>query len=94
MYLRILAVVILLVSACAFPALLTLVLGVLCIVCFPRFYEIVPVFFINDVLYGVHLARYFHFMYVMTVLGLALVLLSVWIRAKMFRGSARALSWR
>ncbi len=85
MVLRILFSTLLLVSACALPVWLTLALALIGLVLFHNLYELVPIFFIHDVLYGVSLARYFHFPYVMTLAALGALVLSTWLRGIFFR---------
>ena len=75
MALRIAAVIFIFLSACAFPVYVTIVLGILCLVFFKNFYEIVPLFFVNDAIYGISGARFFGFPFTMTLiaaLGLAI----------------------
>lgn len=82
---RILAICVLLVSAVAFPFWLTVLLGIGGVLYFRKFYEIIPIFFVNDVLYGVSESRYFHFAYLMTVFAVLLFVLVERFRSKLFR---------
>ena len=84
---RILAILLLLISACSFPYIITILLGVLFLVVFNTFYEIIPIFFINDMLYGVSQVHFFGFKYCMTLLSVALVLLSMFFKKYIFEGS-------
>ena len=84
MAIRIAVVVLLLISACAFPAVVTIGGGIIALYFFKNFYEIVPIFFVNDVLYGVPQHRYASFPFVMTLLSAALVAASVILRRTLF----------
>lgn len=79
MALRIAAVILIFISACAFPVWVTIVLGAACFAYFKNFYEIVPLFLVNDAVYGISGARFFGFPFIMTliaVIGVALSMLA------------------
>jgi len=84
---RILAIAILLVSACSFPYIITILLGILFLIIFKNFYTIIPVFFVNDMLYGVSQSHFFHITYAMTLLAIVLVMLSIFFKKYIFEGS-------
>lgn len=86
MSLRIVCTIFLIISACAFPLFFTVGIGLFSIIWFRNYTEIIPIAFLHDVLYGIATTRYFSFPYVMTVLAVALVLLSMFVRSKMFDG--------
>jgi hypothetical protein len=72
------------VSAVAFPLFLTVPIGIFCLYRFPLFYEIVPIFFIHDVLYGVANPRFFGIPYVMTLFAIIGVALVAGVRKSLF----------
>lgn len=82
---RIIAFILLLISATAFPLYITAGIGLVCIFYFKNFYEVGIVFFIHDVVFGAPQTRYFDFPYVMTALSFTLVLIWSWLRTKLFR---------
>ena len=84
---RIIAGIVLLVSACAFPVILTVLFGVLFLIVFKRYYEIIPIFFVNDMIYGVVQTHVWIFGYRMTMFAIGLVLLSIFFRKFIFEGS-------
>ena len=84
MAIRIAVVVLLLISACALPVAVTLILGIMALFFFKNFYELIPVFFINDILFGLPEHRYGSFPFVMTALAVVLVAASVLLRRTLF----------
>lgn len=81
---RILFAVLLLISAAAFPALVTILLGIAGLILYRNFYEIVPLFFVNDALYGISQSRFLGIPFVMTVLAIVLVLIAGFLRNRLF----------
>ena len=77
----------LLVLACYFPVILTLLFGILFLVIFKKFYEIIPIFFVNDMLYSVPRAHFFGFHYMMTLIAVILVVISIYFKKYIFEGS-------
>jgi hypothetical protein len=84
---RIIAIVILVASASAFPYILTILLGILFLMIFKNFIEIIPVFFLNDVLYGVPLPHFLGFQFSMTLFAAVLFMISVLFKKYIFEGS-------
>lgn len=84
MPLRIFCTIFLLISVCAFPLFFTVAIGLFAIVWFRDYYEIIPLAFLNDVLYGLPMERFFSFPYVMTLIAVVLVLASMLVRRQMF----------
>ena len=84
MALRIAVAVLLLIPACALPVVVTIVFGIFALVLYKDFYELVPIFFLNDALYGISMHRFAGFPFVMTLLAIVLVLLSVFLRRSLF----------
>ena len=84
---RIFSVAILLVFACYLPVILTLLFGVLFLVMFNKFYEIIPIFFVNDMLYSVPRAHFFGFHYTMTLIAVVFVVISINFKKYIFEGS-------
>ena len=80
MSLRLLTTLFLVISVCAFPFFFTAGVGIFAIIWFRGYYEIIPIVFLSDVLYGVPLHRFLFFPYVTTLVALALVLISVVVR--------------
>ena len=81
---RIAAVLILLLSVCVFPVWVTFLLAIGALVLFDHFYELIPLFFVNDALYSTALSRYASFPFCMTVVAVVLVYLSIFLRKHMF----------
>ena len=81
----------LIISACAFPLFFTVAVGIFAIVWFRGYYEIIPIAFLHDVLYGVSLTRFAHISYVMTIMAVVLVLASVIIRKQVFDANPRTI---
>ncbi len=81
---RVLFSLLLIVSASAFPVFITIILGIIGLVLYKNYYELIPIFFIHDVLYGVPRTRYFGFMFVMTAFAFVLVLLAGLLRKQLF----------
>lgn len=81
---RIFCTIFLVISACAFPLFFTIGIGLFAIVWFRSYYEIIPIMFLHDVLYGIPMHRFHSFAYVMTLAALALVAASVAVRRHMF----------
>ena len=84
---KIIAIIALLISACAFPYILTILFGVLFLVMFDTFYAIIPIFFTHDMLYGATESHFFGFPYCMTLLAVVLVLISLFFKKFIFEGS-------
>jgi hypothetical protein len=84
MPLRIFCTLFLLISVCAFPVYFTLAIGIFSIVWFRNYYELIPLYFLNDVLYGTPLEKFFHISFVMTLLAVILVFGSNFVRKHLF----------
>ena len=84
---RILAAIVLIIMAFSFPVILTILFGILFLVLFKSFYEMVPIFFLSDVLYAAPQIHFFNFQYCMTLLAMILVLISYFFRTYIFEGS-------
>ncbi len=84
MHLRIFCTIFLLLSVCAFPVYFTLAIGIFAAVWFRNYYELIPLYFLNDMLYGAPLSHFFRFPYVMTVIAFVLVLGSIVVRKQVF----------
>ncbi len=84
MALRIAVIVLLLISACALPVLVTIGGGIIALYFFKNFYELVPIYFVNDILYGVPEHRFASFPFVMTLLAVVLVAASIVLRKTLF----------
>ncbi len=80
MSLRLFCTLFLVLSVCAFPFFFTAGIGIFAIVWFRGYFEIIPIVFLSDVLYGVPLHRFLFFPYVTTLIALVCVLFSVLIR--------------
>ncbi len=91
MPLRLFCTVFLLLSFAAFPLFFTIAIGLFAIVWFRGYYEIIPLAFLHDVLYGISMHRFFSFPYVMTLAAVVLVLASVLIRRQLFDAHARTI---
>ncbi len=91
MTLRLFCAIFLIISACAFPLFFTAAVGLFAIIWFRDYYEIIPVMFLHDVLYGISLHRFFSFSYVMTLTAVALVLISVFVRRQMLDTRGRSM---
>ncbi len=85
MPLRIFCTIFLIISACAFPLYFTLAIGLFSIVWFSRYYELIPIYFLHDVLYGVPLHHFLNFPYVMTIFAIVLVYGSAIVRKQLFQ---------
>ena len=72
------------ISVCAFPVFFTIGVGLFAILWFKNYYEIIPLAFFNDVLYGVPLDRFYNFPYIMTVSAAVLVAIAILVRKQMF----------
>ena len=81
---RILFAVLLLISVSVFPAIVTIVLGVIGLIVFKNFYELVPLFFVHDAVYGISQNRFFGIPFVMTLTALILVVVTGIIRKRLF----------
>ncbi len=84
MWFRLISLCVLLIGAFTLPFWVTVILGVLAIIRFPNFFEIVIVGLFIDALYGVPLVRFFNIPLFCTITSTLLVLLSVWLRTAMF----------
>ena len=84
---RILAAVALIIMVFSFPVILTILFGILFLIVFKSFYEMIPIFFLGDVLYAAPQIHFFNFQYCMTVLAITLVLISYFFRTYIFEGS-------
>jgi hypothetical protein len=82
---RIIFTVVLLIAVCALPIYVSAVLAIIGLCLFKDFYEVIPIFFLHDVLFGIPLHRFFAFPYVMTLLATIGVLLSGWLQKMFFR---------
>lgn len=92
MALRIAAVIFIFLSACAFPVYITILLGIACLVFFKNFYEIVPLFFVNDAIYGISGGRFWGFPFAMTIIAASGLVVSMLVRKFFFdAGFARKL---
>ncbi len=87
MMLRIFLGILLGFSACALPWLATILLGGLLVAKYEKYYEIVPIFFLNDAIYGVSEPRFFGFPFLMTLIATVMVLLSFFVRSRMFESA-------
>ena len=85
---RLLCTIFLVVSAVAFPLYFTLAVGVFAAVWFRTYWELVPIYFLNDILYGAPLARFAHVPFVMTILALILVFVSTFVHKQLFDTNA------
>ena len=81
---RIICVIALLISAVALPLFLTVLIGLFCLYRFPDFYEIIPIFFINDAMYGFQSLRFFDIPYIMTICAVCAVALASLLHKKLF----------
>ena len=77
---RIACTIFLLISVFAFPLFFTVGVGLFSVIWFRNYYEIIPLVFLNDVLYAVPLHHFLNFQYVMTAAAVAVVCLSVYVR--------------
>ena len=84
MALRIAAAVLLLISACALPVVFTIAGGIIALMFFKGFYELVPIFFVNDILYGIPEHRYGWFPFGMTLLAVVLIAVSMLLHRSLF----------
>jgi hypothetical protein len=84
MSLRTFCTIFLLISACAFPFYFTLAIGLFAVVWFKNYYELIPLYFLHDVVYGVPLAHFYSFSYITTLIGILFVCASVVIRKTVF----------
>lgn len=82
---RIVCAVILLVSATTLPLWVTVAISLFCLYKFPNFYELIPIYFIHDSLYGIPLDRFFNFPYVMTAVSFVVVFATIYIRKQLFQ---------
>ncbi len=89
MSLRLFCTIFLLISACAFPVFFTIAVGLFAIVWFRDYYELIPIMFLHDVLYGIPMHRLFSFSYVMTLVAVVLVAIAVVVRRQVFATRAR-----
>lgn len=87
MSLRLFCTIFLLISVCAFPLFFTVGMGLFGIVWFRDYYEAIPLAFLGDAIYGVPLARFHSFPYVMTLVATVLVFAAVLVRRQMSDGS-------
>ncbi|MBP7804611.1 MAG: hypothetical protein KA052_00095 [Candidatus Pacebacteria bacterium] len=81
---RIILTIFLVISVVAFPVFFTIGIGVFCVIWFKNYYEIIPIAFIGDVLYGTVTPHFFYFRYVMTLSAFLLVLASSFLRKQLF----------
>lgn len=89
---RIACTLFLFVSVCAFPVFFTIAIGLFSVIWFRNYYELIPLYFLNDALYGIPLHHFFLFPYAMTVVAIVLVFASVLIRRQLFdSGGGRGL---
>lgn len=84
---RIISAIALIIMVVSFPVILTILFGILFLVIFSNFYEIIPIFFVSDMLYSVPQVHFFGFQYCMTLLAIVLVLISVFFKKYIFEGS-------
>ena len=90
MLFRVFCTIFLLISVCALPLFFTIAMGLFCVVWFEGYYELIPLYFLNDVLYGAKLLQYHSFGYVMTLSAVILVGVSIFIRKHLFNGGSRS----
>ena len=83
MSLRLFCTIFLVISVCAFPFFFTFAIGVFAIVWFRGYYEIIPIAFLGDVMYGIPMNRFFSFPYAMTLVGAVLVVASIIVRKQL-----------
>lgn len=86
MSLRTFCTIFLLISVCAFPLYFTIAMGIFCVVWFENYYELIPLYFLHDVLYGIPFPHFFHFSYVSTIFAIVLVCVSIFVRKNAFNG--------
>ena len=84
MPLRIACTIFLFISVSAFPLFFTLGVGLFSVIWFRNYYELIPLYFLHDVLYGVPMHRFFNVPYSMTIAACACVCLAVVIRTQVF----------
>ncbi|MEI6316568.1 MAG: hypothetical protein WCO65_02475 [bacterium] len=87
MILRIFAAIALVVMVLSFPVILTILFGILFLIIFNNFYEIIPIFFLSDVLYAAPQIHFLGFEYCMTLFAVVLVLISYLFKKYIFEGS-------
>ena len=84
MSLRIFCTIFLLISVCAFPLYFTIAIGLFAIVWFDAYYELIPLYFLHDMLYATPMYRFHGFELVMTLVATIVVLLSIRIKKQLF----------
>jgi hypothetical protein len=82
MPLRTLCTIFLFISACAFPLFFTIGVGLFSVIWFKNYYELIPLWFLNDALYGVPLSHFHSLPYVMTLAAVVLVLCAKFVRSQ------------
>lgn len=85
---RLVCTIFLVISACAFPLFFTIGVGLFSVIWFKNYYEIVPVAFLSDVLFGVPLERFYSFQYVMTLGSIVILSIAIVVRRQMFDNEA------
>ncbi len=80
MSLRIFCTIFLIVSACAFPLYFTIAIGLFALVWFHNYYEIIPICFLNDIIYGESIHRFHNFPLVMTFWAVVFTLILYFIK--------------
>jgi hypothetical protein len=82
---RIALSILMLVSAVAFPVFILLILGIVGLILYKNFYEIVPLYFINDVMYAIPQSRFLGFTFVMTALAIVLIFVAHFLHRRVFQ---------
>ncbi len=84
MSLRTFCTIFLFFSACAFPLYFTLAVGLFAVIWFRDYWELVPLYFLNDALYGVPLERFHGVPFVMTIAAALAVGIASVVRRRAF----------
>ncbi len=87
MPLRLFCTLFLLISVCAFPLFFTVGIGLFSIVWFRDYYEVIPLAFLGDAVYGVALHRFHSFPYVMTLAATLAVFAAMIVRRQLLANS-------
>ena len=84
MSLRLFCTFFLLISVCVFPLYFTLAVGLFAVVWFDLYYELIPLYFLHDMLYAMPIHRFHGFELVMTTSAIVVVLLTDRVKKEMF----------
>jgi hypothetical protein len=84
MQLRIFCTLFLLLSVCALPLYFTIAIGLFSVIWFRAYYELIPLYFLHDMLYGITLERLHGFTLVMTLCAVIAVAISIRLKREFF----------